>query len=127
MSGQYVSKWVLIRDFLLFQLKLALDGFTGFAVSMLTLVAVVFDLLSDAPRRGRYFYRVLRVAERFDLWLNIYGPASRARQSGDGLFGASRAGSHNLLGRLEQMARDLGFDDPTGVDRPAKVRRKYAA
>jgi hypothetical protein len=126
MPGQSVSNWVLIRDFLLFQLKLALDGLKGLAVFNLSIVALIIDLLSKGPRRGRHFYRVLRVAERFDLWLNLYGPAARARQSGDGLFGASRAGSSTMLGRLEQMVRDFGFQDP--LDRkPAASERKCAA
>ncbi|MGH7471668.1 MAG: hypothetical protein ACRENP_27260 [Longimicrobiales bacterium] len=126
MQRQNVSKWVLIRDFTLFQLKLFLDGLKGLAVFNLSIIAVAIDLMSKGSQRGKHFYRVLRVAEKFDLWLNLYGPAARARQSGDGLFGASRAGSSTMLGRLEQMARELGFEDPLGAD-PVKSTQKFAA
>ncbi len=126
MQHQEVCNWVLIRDFTLFQLKLMLDGLKGLVMAPLALIAVVVDLASKGPRRGRFFYRVLSLAERFDLWLNLYGAARRAPESGDGLFGASKAGSNTLLGRLEQMSRDLGFEDPLGRDQ-ASTRRKYVA
>ena len=67
--------------------------------------AVVFDILFGRPGRPLLFYNVLRLGERFDLWLNLYGASSRAEASDDGLFGASEAGSPSLLGRLEQLVR----------------------
>ena len=83
-----VSNRVLIRDFLVFQLKLLLDGLTGFIVSQLAIGAVVLDLLFGGAHKGRLFYRVLGAAERIDLWLNLYGASTRASESGDGLFGS---------------------------------------
>lgn len=122
-----VSNRVLLRDFVLFQIKVLIDGLKGFLVSQLAIGAVVLDLVFGGKQKGRLFYRVLRLAERFDLWLNLYGAATRAQDSGDGLFGASRAGSNSLLGKLEQMVRDLGFEDPLGENQDGVTRRKYAA
>ena len=68
---------------------------------------------------------MLSLAERFDLWLNLYGASMRAPDSGDGLFGASRAGANTMLGKLEQMVRDFGFEDPLAGQ--TDTGRKYAA
>ena len=67
--------------------------------------AALFDLLFGRPGRPLLFYSVLRLSERFDLWLNVYGAADKAEMDEDGLFGASRAGSDSMLGKLEEIVR----------------------
>jgi hypothetical protein len=102
-------KTVLIRDFLIFQLKLVIDGFKDVFFLQVSIVAVIFDLLFT-NRRNRVFYKVMRAGERFELWLNLHGAVSRLDRTGDGLFGASKAGANTMLGQLEQMVR--GGDEP---------------
>ena len=96
---------VLIRDLMIFQLKLVLDGFKDLFLMQLSIGAAILDLLLGRPGRPLLFYRVLRLSERFDLWLNLHGPAAAAEKTADGLFGASRAGSNTLLGQLERVVR----------------------
>jgi len=103
------TRSVLIRDFLIFQMKLWLDGFKDLIMIQLSLVAVVVDLFFGG-RRKRLFYKVIRLGERIDLWLNLHGALSRGDGTGDGLFGASLAGSKTMLGQLEQAVR--GGDEP---------------
>lgn len=102
----------MIRDFLIFQLKLLLDGAKDVFLFQAAIVAVVLDLFFGGNRR-RLFYTVMRTGERIDLWLNLHGAVSKEDDgSGDGLFGASKAGADNLLGQLEQAIR--GGDLPRG-------------
>jgi len=103
------TRSVLIRDFLIFQLKLWLDGFKDLVMIQLSLVALVVDLFFGG-RRKRLFYKVIELGERIDLWLNLHGVLSRGDETGDGLFGASRAGTKTMLGQLEQAVR--GGDEP---------------
>jgi hypothetical protein len=104
------TRLVLIRDFLIFQLKLLLDAGKDAFLFWAALVAVILDLFFGGKRR-RIFYTVMKLGERIDLWLNLHGALSKEDDgSGDGLFGASKAGSDNLLGQLEQAVR--GGDEP---------------
>jgi hypothetical protein len=96
---------VLLRDLVIFQVKLVLDGLKDAAVIPLSVVAVVLDLFVGGPRRGRIFYGVMRAGERFDRWLNLHGAARGAARNPDGLFGESRAGDDTLLGEIEEMVR----------------------
>lgn len=105
MHGEEMSRGVLIRDLLLFQLKLALDGLKDIALLQASIVAAVLDIVFMSLTRGRLFYGVLRLSERVDLWLNLHGAAEGAERDRDGLFGTSRAGDPTFLGRLEQMVR----------------------
>ncbi len=99
------SRRVLIRDLLVFQLKLVIDGFKDVFVAQVALVAAIAGLLFGGAQRGRWFYRVMEMSEKFDLWLNLNGASRSARSHPDGLFGVSRAGDDTLLGRLEEMVR----------------------
>lgn len=104
------SRWVILRDLGLFQLKLFLDGLIDVTLAPLSIVAALVEVIFGGERRGRLFYTILRIGERADLWLNLYG-ASRKADS-DGLFGGSKAGSDTLLGEIEQRLR--GGDEPRG-------------
>jgi len=112
------SRRVTLRDFAIFQLKLALDGFKDMFVFGLSIGAVVLDFIAGRGNRPRLFYSVVRVSERFDAWLNLHGVVERldAGESDDGFFGASEAGSDSLIGQIEQLVR--GGDEPRGESRP---------
>lgn len=98
-----------LRDFLIFQLKLVLDGLKDVFVFNLSILAVLVDLVGGGRRR-RYFYSVMRASERFDLWLNLHHSSLEAEAHRDGLFGVSRAGSDTFVGTLEKWVR--GGDEP---------------
>ena len=102
------SPGVLVRDAAIFYVKLLLDGFKDLVLLQVGLLAAALDLifmLFTGSRRSRFFYSVLALGERIDLWLNLYGAAKGAGANPDGLFGESRAGDDTLLGELELLAR----------------------
>jgi hypothetical protein len=106
------SRKVVVRDFLIFQVKLALDGFKDMVVFGLSIGAIVLDFISGQGRRPRLFYSVVRISERWDMWLNLHAAAKRLEEgdSEDGFFGVSEAGSDTLIGQIEQLVR--GGDKP---------------
>ncbi|NJD20490.1 MAG: hypothetical protein FIA95_14565, partial [Gemmatimonadetes bacterium] len=87
------TRGVTLRDYVIFQIKLWLDGFKGLTVIILSTGALVLDFIAGQGRRPRLFYTVVRASERFDRWLNLYAAVERleAGESDDGLFGASTA------------------------------------
>lgn len=94
---------VIFRDVLIFQVKLFLDGVKDIILSPVSIMAAIADVVSPTDRVGKRFYHVMLMGERIDRWLNLFGAAERADAGEDGLFGASRAGSNTLLGRLETI------------------------
>ena len=77
------SRNATIRDFLIFQVKLALDGFKDLVAFNLSIGAILLDFLSGRGQRPRLFYSVVRASERFDRWLNLHGAVRR--NEGDGV------------------------------------------
>jgi hypothetical protein len=63
----------LLRDALILQLKLILEGLKDILLGPVSLVAVAADLISRTPTERRLFYRALRAGERFERFLNLYG------------------------------------------------------
>lgn len=104
------TRWVILRDLLIFQIKLVMDGAKDIVLAPLAFFAAALDVLFPGDGAGRRFYAVLRIGEKFDRWLSLFSAAEKASAFDDGLFGASRAGSDSLLGRLE--AAVLGHDEP---------------
>ena len=103
------DRGVIVRDLVIFQIKLFLDGLKDVVMSPLAIGAAALDLLAPTSKRGARFYSVMRVGERIDRWLNLFGATERAGEHEEGLFGASRAGSNSLLGKIE--AYMLGHDE----------------
>jgi hypothetical protein len=101
------SPGVLIRDMLIFVVKLVVDGLKDLVLLKIGILAFCLDLLIMllTRSRGRFFYKVLELGERFDLWLNLYKPASAAGANPEGLFGESRAGDSTFLGGVEELVR----------------------
>jgi hypothetical protein len=104
------SRWVILRDLAIFQIKLVLDGGKDLVLAPLSLAAAAVDLFFPGPRPGHRFYAVMRLGERFDRWLSLFAAADKADALSDGLFGASRAGSRSLLGKLEELV--IGYEEP---------------
>jgi hypothetical protein len=104
------TRWVILRDLAIFQAKLFMDGAKDIVLGPVSLVAAAADLLFPGPQPGRRFYRVMRLGERFDRWLSLFSAADKASVHEDGLFGASRAGSPSLLGKLEELV--IGHEEP---------------
>ena len=101
---------VVLRDLAVFQVKLILDGLKDLVMIWISIGAATLDLLAPSGPRGRRFYSTMRVAEKFDRWLNLYGASRDAVGEKDGLFGASRAGADSLLGHIEKLV--LGHEEP---------------
>jgi hypothetical protein len=95
---------------MIFQIKLMIDNLKGLGVMQLAFVAAALDIFFPGEHPGHRFYGLLRVSERFDLWLNLNGPSADAEDDADGLFGRSRAGSNSFLGKLEGMVRGDDYD-----------------
>jgi hypothetical protein len=97
---------VLIRDFVIFQLKTTLDGIKDAIVLPLATIVVVLDLVFlHGKQRGRTFYALMRLCESFDRWLNLHGASKMASGHREGLFRGSEPGDGTMVGDIEEFMR----------------------
>ena len=64
----------LLRDGLVFMAKLWLDSLKDFTLSFLALGAAVVDYARAGKDEPQLFQRVMLYGQRFDHWLDLYGP-----------------------------------------------------
>ena len=113
------SRNITIRDFLIFQLKLALDGGKDFIAFWLSIGAIILDFISGRGQRPRLFYSVVRGSERFDRWLNLHSVVNQMDEFAGhgGLFDGISEEEDTLVTEIDRLVRgsDRGdqADDPT--------------
>lgn len=94
------SRGSLVRDSLVFQLKLLVDGTRDFMLVPVALVATLVGLLRGGTDPGREFRRVLDLGRQSEQWINLFGQH-------DPISEAGQAGSIDmLLTRAEQVVRE---------------------
>lgn len=114
------TRGVAFRDFLVFQVKLALEGFRDLLAINLSVIAIVVDILSGQGRRPRRFYTVVRWSRRFDGWLRLHSMKGMrdAEEEGRGVAGGAagrRVGGRDVLGSGSE-ATGSGSEAPGSSD-----------
>ncbi len=94
------SRWTLIRDVAVFQLKLILDGLRDALLLPISLFVALLDVLGVGPRAGRQFYGLLEWGRRTEYWINLFGATDHVRA----LPSSPRPGVDALVDRLERLA-----------------------
>jgi len=83
-QSDHETRWRLLRDVVVFQIKLGMEAVLDLTLIPVSLVAAALDLLLGNWRRPRWFHAVLRFGERcehrIDLW-RVATPGVDASQS----------------------------------------------
>lgn len=94
------KRTALLRESLVFQLKLLADGFRDFMLVPISLVATGVGLLRSGEDPETEFNRVLDLGRKSEQWINLFGQHDPIAEAGD-------AGSiDRLLTRAEQVVRE---------------------
>jgi hypothetical protein len=97
MSGR---RFPVLRDVIVFQAKLLVDGLRDLLLSPLSVFAALVDLLVPGDDGGKRFYAVVRFGRRTERWINLFGAADRQASDTD------PQGVDVLLEELEGLMRD---------------------
>ena len=71
------NRWTLIRDILVLQIKLVVDGLRDFILVPISLVVGIISLVKSGDGGGQEFYELLRAGRRSERWINLFGAAER--------------------------------------------------
>ncbi len=63
----------LIRNTVVFQLKLVADGFRDLVLLPISLVATIIGLLRGGDEPGREFKQVIDLGRQSEQWINLFG------------------------------------------------------
>lgn len=67
------KRGVLVRNTVVFQLKLMADGFRDLLLLPVSLIATIIGLLRGGDEPEREFNQVIEVGRESELWINLFG------------------------------------------------------
>jgi hypothetical protein len=68
-----IARWALIRDMLIFQIKLAMDAIRDLFLSPVSIICGIVDILIGNTHTKSYFYKLMNFGHKTDSWLNLFG------------------------------------------------------
>ena len=68
-----IARWVLLRDMLIFQVKLAMDAIRDLFLSPVSIICVLADILKGHSLSKSYFHKLMDFGQQTDSWLNLFG------------------------------------------------------
>ena len=71
----------LLRQILVFQFKLAMDGIRDVLLSPISVIAALAGILTNHPDPSRYFRQLLLLGHRSDQWINLFDTLSKDSES----------------------------------------------
>ena len=82
MSDTDTSKrGTLVRNTVVFQLKLMADGFRDLVLLPVSLVATLIGLLRGGDEPEREFHQVIEIGRDSEKWINLFGNLALVTQS----------------------------------------------
>lgn len=67
------TRWALVRDMAIFQVKLALDAVRDLFLSPVAIICGLADILLGHTRCKGYFQKLMNFGHKTDTWLNLFG------------------------------------------------------
>jgi hypothetical protein len=71
-DGPFTSARPALRKLLFFQIKLALDAARDFALSPISIIAFLLDLITRPEAENSYYLRLMRLGQRSDEVINLF-------------------------------------------------------
>lgn len=101
------DRWTLIRDLVVFQAKLVVDGLRDLVLVPASFVAGIVSLLSGQDGRpGPQFYRLLGAGKRSEHWINLFGALRNAPQDIEQPESFPESDMDEIVGRIEAFVID---------------------
>lgn len=116
-----VDSATIIRDALVLQGKLLIDGLRDAVLIPFSLLAALLSLIQRGEEHGRMFYQVVRLGRRSERWINLFAAADRVGPARS--EAADAVGLDDYLAQVEaRLAREL-----RGGEMPGSARRAIDA
>lgn len=68
-----ITRWAIIRDMLVFQVKLTMDAIRDLLLSPVSIICGLVDILKGHSLSKSYFHKLMAFGHQTDSWLNLFG------------------------------------------------------
>jgi len=113
---------MLVRDIVVFQFKLIVDGLRDFVLVPVSLIAGLISLVSgEQGRPGPQFYQLLDTGKKTEDWIDLFGALRHAPPDLVDRFRFPDANMDELLDRVE----DFMVDEEKRGGMTAQARERF--
>ncbi len=81
MNDKKLSRWLMIKNLLVFQVKLAGDAMRDLFLSPVSFVCSVIDIVKGNDHQQSYFRQLMQLGHKTDKWLNLFGYSQKKSTS----------------------------------------------
>ncbi len=106
------SRWRLMRDVVVFQIKLGMEAVLDITLIPVSLAAAGLDLVLGNWRQPRWFHAVLRFGERCEHWIDLWRIATPGMD-------APQSDADAVMRSIETLVRN----PRTGPEKVRELRR----
>jgi hypothetical protein len=96
----------VIRDMIVFQLKLVVDGLLDLVLLPASLIAGLVGVIRGGPDPGSEFYELMRFGRRGERWINLFGAVNPEREPAPNAQPLSASDMDDLVTRVESFLVD---------------------
>ena len=106
-STRPATRWTLIRDLAVLQVKLVVDGFRDLVLLPASVITAVLSLLhSSRGVPGPQFYKLLALGKRSESWIDLFGALRNAPAGVEESRPPSDAGLDDIVAKVELFLVD---------------------
>ena len=97
---------VVVRDMIVFQLKLVVDGLLDLVLLPASLITGLIGIIRGGPDPGSEFYALMRFGRRGERWVNLFGAVKPEREPAPDAKPLSANDLDDLVTRVESFLVD---------------------
>src|SRR3970040_1802474 len=121
---QEVTWGRVVRDVLMFQFKLVVDGLKDLGLAQVALAAALIDLVRRDGTPGRRFYGIVQLSERFDAWLDLHEARVRVPTDAPRWAPPASRSVDDMIDDIESSARGVARKTTEVTTRKSQGRAK---
>lgn len=124
------TRWEFLRDVVVFQGKLLIDGLRDAVLIPISLIAAAMDLISGGVEKNQYFYDVVHFGRRSERLINLFGAASRVPMKRGDILVDEDFNIDQIVDRVEHQLKQqhdrggLTAQTKTAIDRLLDVTER---
>lgn len=111
----------LVRNIVIFQLKLWVDGLRDLILLPVSLVAAIVGFLRSGEDPERELNQVKAYGRQTEEWINLFGQHGVGEQQGDGKNSHALASIDGVFDKLEESLRQVYRSGKTSEDAQSEI------
>jgi hypothetical protein len=118
------ERWSLIRQAIVFQLKLGLDALRDILMSPVSIVLVVTDIVMADNHQQSYFIHLMRLGKKSDHWINLFGVDLPNSESEDNKVTAD-SNFNYWFTKIEELIKEQQVDGKLSQSGKEKIQQYF--